>query len=84
MTFVLQLVAAGMAVGSIYSLIAIGIVLIYKCSGVVNFAQGAYAMLGAYVSYALIKLGLPALAAVVASMAVMAAVGIAKIGRAHV
>lgn len=77
MTFVLQLVAAGMAVGSIYALIAIGIVLIYKCSGVVNFAQGAYAMLGAYVSYALIKFGLPAIAAVIASMAVMAGVGIA-------
>ena len=77
MTFILQLVAAGMAVGSIYALIAIGIVLIYKCSGVVNFAQGAYAMVGAYATYALIRLGLPAFVAVVASMAIMAGIGIA-------
>ena len=76
MTFIFQLVAAGMAVGSIYALIAIGIVLIYKCSGVVNFAQGAYAMVGAYVTYALIRLGLPIFAAVVASMVFMAIVGI--------
>ena len=76
MTFIFQLVAAGMAVGSIYALIAIGIVLIYKCSGVVNFAQGAYAMVGAYVTYALLRLGLPIFAAVVASMVFMAIVGI--------
>lgn len=76
MTFIFQLVAAGMAVGSIYALIAIGIVLIYKCSGVVNFAQGAYAMVGAYVTYALIRLGLPIFVAVVASMVFMAIVGI--------
>lgn len=76
MTFIFQLVAAGMAVGSIYALIAIGIVLIYKCSGVVNFAQGAYAMVGAYVTYALIRLGLPIFVAVVASMVFMAIIGI--------
>lgn len=76
MTFIFQLIAAGMAVGSIYALIAIGIVLIYKCSGVVNFAQGAYAMAGAYVTYALVRLGLPAFAAVAASMALMAGIGI--------
>ena len=76
MTFIFQLVAAGMAVGSIYALIAIGIVLIYKCSGVVNFAQGAYAMVGAYVTYALIRLGLPIFVAVVASMVFMAMIGI--------
>lgn len=75
MTFVLQLAVAGIAVGSVYALIAIGIVLIYKCSGVVNFAQGAYAMLGAYVTYVLLGAGLPALAAVIVAMAAMAAVG---------
>jgi branched-chain amino acid transport system permease protein len=77
MTLILQLVSAGIAVGSIYALIAIGIVLIYKCSGVVNFAQGAYAMLGAYFSYALIRAGLPVGVAVLASMGLMAGIGIA-------
>ncbi len=75
MTLVLQLAVAGLATGSIYALIAIGVVLIYKCSGVVNFAQGAYAMGGAYVSYVLLKTGLPAVVAVILSMAVLGALG---------
>ena len=75
MTLLLQLAIAGLATGSVYALIAIGVVLIYKCSGVVNFAQGAYAMLGAYVSYALLGAGLPPVAAVLLSMAVLGALG---------
>ena len=71
MTLVLQLLVAGLATGSVYALIAIGVVLIYKCSGVVNFAQGAYAMVGAYVSYVLLKAGLPAVLAVIVSMVVL-------------
>ena len=73
----LQLGVAGIATGGVYALIALGIVLISKCSGVVNFAQGAYAMLGAYVVYALLRLGLPAIPAVLAGMALMAVVGAA-------
>jgi branched-chain amino acid transport system permease protein len=76
-TFVLQVVTAGLATGSVYALVALGIVLIYKCSGVVNFAQGGYAMLGAYVTYALSRAGLAPPVAVVGSVAVMAAVGAA-------
>jgi len=75
-TYALQLAVAGIAVGSVYALIALGIVLIYKCSGVVNFAQGAYAMVGAYLTYALINLGLSAVIAVIVSMAIMAGLGI--------
>ena len=77
MTFVIQLAIAGIATGSVYALIALGIVLIYKCSGVVNFAQGAYAMLGAYITYALLRAGLPSLAAVLLGMILMGGVGIA-------
>jgi branched-chain amino acid transport system permease protein len=77
MMYLVQLLSAGIATGSIYALIAIGIVLIYKCSGVVNFAQGAYAMFGAYVTYALSKLGLPAVVAVLVSVVTMAALGVA-------
>ncbi len=77
MTFYLQIVTAGLATGSVYALIALGIVLIYKCSGVVNFAQGGYAMLGAYVTYALTRLGLSPILALVASVAVMAVTGAA-------
>jgi branched-chain amino acid transport system permease protein len=75
MTFYLQLAVAGLAIGSVYALIAIGIVLIYKCSGAVNFAQGAFAMIGAYFTYSISRLGLPPLAAVVGSMVAMALVG---------
>ena len=74
MTFYLQLAVAGIAVGSVYALIAIGIVLIYKCSGVVNFAQGAFVMLGAYFTFALTRLGLAPVAAVIGAMLAMALV----------
>jgi branched-chain amino acid transport system permease protein len=75
MTYIMQLIVAGTAVGSVYALIAIGIVLIYKCSGVVNFAQGAFVMLGAFFTYALTRFGLPPVLAVAASMISMAIVG---------
>lgn len=73
--FTLQIATAGVATGSVYALIAIGIVLIYKCSGVVNFAQGGYAMLGAYATYALTGAGLSPLMAILGSVLIMACVG---------
>ncbi len=75
MTLVLQLAVAGLAIGSVYALIAIGVVLIYKCSGVVNFAQGAYAMVGAYVSYALLRAGLHPVLAILGCMIVLGGLG---------
>lgn len=76
MTYILQLMTAGLAVGSVYALIAIGIVLIYKCSGVVNFAQGAFVMMGAYLTFAGSRLGLPPIAAVLLSLVAMAGIGV--------
>jgi branched-chain amino acid transport system permease protein len=49
MEFLLQLVLNGVVVGSIYSLVALGFVVIYKSSSILNFAQGEFLMLGAYV-----------------------------------
>lgn len=43
-----QVVLSGIAAGSIYALVALGFVLIYKATDVVNFAQGEMVMLGAY------------------------------------
>lgn len=43
-----QLVVSGLIAGSLYALIAIGFVLIYKSTAVVNFAQGEIVMIGAY------------------------------------
>jgi branched-chain amino acid transport system permease protein len=43
-----QLLFAGLAIGGVYALVALGIVLIYRATNVVNFAQGEFCMLGAY------------------------------------
>jgi branched-chain amino acid transport system permease protein len=75
--YALQLATAGLAIGSVYALIAIGVVLIYKCSGVVNFAQGAFVMLGAYFTYAITRLGLTPVIAVFLSTVLMAVAGAA-------
>jgi branched-chain amino acid transport system permease protein len=50
MEFFVQLTLNGLVVGGIYALVALGFVVIYKSSGVLNFAQGEFLMLGAYVS----------------------------------
>ena len=48
---ILQLALNGLAVGCIYGLVALGFVLIYKATELVNFAQGDLLMLGAFVCY---------------------------------
>jgi branched-chain amino acid transport system permease protein len=50
----LQLVVNGAAAGCIYGLIALGFVLIYKATEMVNFAQGDVMMLGGFVAFSLI------------------------------
>jgi branched-chain amino acid transport system permease protein len=47
----LQLCFAGLAIGSLYALVALGFVVIYKATGVINFAQGGLLLLGAYLTY---------------------------------
>jgi branched-chain amino acid transport system permease protein len=60
MGLALQLLFTGLGVGSIYSLVALGFVLIYRATNAVNFAQGDFAMLGAFSMVILcIDLGLP-------------------------
>ncbi len=49
MEFFIQLLITGIVLGSIYALVALGFVLIYKSTGVINFAQGEFLMLGAYI-----------------------------------
>ena len=51
-TFI-QLTVSGLANGAILALAALGFVLIYKASGVINFAQGQFLLIGAYVVWAL-------------------------------
>jgi len=53
MEYYIQLIINGLVVGSIYSLVALGFVIIFKATKVVNFAQGELVMFGAYVCFAL-------------------------------
>lgn len=48
---IIQLLVAGLTVGAVYSLIALGFVTVYRCSGVTNFAQGEFVMLGALLTF---------------------------------
>jgi branched-chain amino acid transport system permease protein len=66
-----QYVLAGVVVGAIYALIAAGFVLIYQVTGIINFAQGEFAMIGAMTASALATGGMPVLEA--AGIAVVAA-----------
>ena len=50
----IQLTVTGLSNGAILALAALGFVLIYKASGVINFAQGHFLLIGAYVVWALI------------------------------
>ncbi len=54
MEFFLQLMVSGLVIGSIYALVGLGFVIIYKSSSILNFAQGEFLMLGAYVCVAIV------------------------------
>jgi len=74
--YFLELAINGGMAGLMYSLVAMGIVLIYKSSSVPNLAQGALAMVGAYVVLALAAgLGLPLWAAIPLAMVTMFLLG---------
>jgi branched-chain amino acid transport system permease protein len=76
MGIALQLLFTGLGVGSIYALVALGFVLIYRATNVVNFAQGDFAMLGAFAMVVLcIDLGWPYWAGLLITIAFMAAFG---------
>lgn len=76
MTEFLQLCFAGLALGSRYALVALGFVIIYRATGVINFAQGGLLVLGAYLSYAFANsAALPFVLAVILAVAAAGAVG---------
>jgi len=75
-TVISQLVA-GVATGGVYALVALGLVLIYKTSHVVNFAQGELLMWGAYLAFALVSIGLPFPAAILGTLALAGLAGVA-------
>ncbi|MEM7215461.1 MAG: branched-chain amino acid ABC transporter permease [Pseudomonadota bacterium] len=69
--FFLQVLWEGFVAGTLYSLIALGFVLIFKASGVFNFAQGIMVVFSALTLVGLYALGVPAYLAVVLTLVVM-------------
>ncbi len=66
----------GIMVGGIYALVALGWVLIYKCSGVLNLAMGEMTLIGAYISLSFYTMGVPFLLALVISLVIGFILGI--------
>jgi len=69
MAYFIQLIVEGLAAGSIYGALALAIVLVNRATGMINFAQGAMAVLATFVAYALTQSGTPLLVAIVVAFA---------------
>ncbi len=77
MTFFLQLVVTGFALGMVYALVAIGFVIILKCSNAFNIAQGHFVMIGGYLGYTfLVPFGLPIWATLILAIVVAIIMGL--------
>lgn len=77
MSFFLQLVVTGFALGMVYALIAIGFVIILKCSDAFNIAQGHFVMIGGYLGFTfLVTFGLPIWASLLLAVLVAIVMGL--------
>jgi branched-chain amino acid transport system permease protein len=75
-TDLFQFLIAGTALGAVYALVALGFVVIFRATGVVNFAQGGFVVLGAYLTHQFaVRMGLPFAVGVALAMAVVAGLG---------
>ena len=75
--FFFEVLIGGLLAGVMYSLVALGFVLIYKASGVFNFAQGAMVFFAALTFVSLVEKGLNFWLAIAATLAIMVALGVA-------
>ncbi|MCU1552353.1 MAG: transporter related protein, partial [Glaciihabitans sp.] len=74
---ILRFVLLGLSAGAIYAILAQGLIVIYRGSGLVNFSQGAIAMAGAYVYYEFtVKQGQPRFLALLIALASCAVIGL--------
>lgn len=77
MTKLLQLLIDGTALGAGYALVALGFVVIYRATGVINFAQGGFVLLGAYLTYNFhVTWGLPFIPAAILAVVAGALAGV--------
>ena len=74
---ILQQLINGVSLGSIYALIALGYTMIYGIIKLINFAHGDIYMVGAYLGFYAVTLGIPIVPAILISMAVTSLLGIA-------
>ena len=70
-----QFILAGLVVGGIFALIAAGFVMIYQVAGIINFAQGEFAMIGAMTASSLHAAGWPTPLAALVAVLTAAVVG---------
>jgi branched-chain amino acid transport system permease protein len=76
LSYVPQALVSGIGIGCVYGLIGIGFCVIYNASGLVNFAQGAFVMLGGMITQALLaRTGCGLLVAAIVAVAVVAGLG---------
>jgi branched-chain amino acid transport system permease protein len=75
MELFLMTLITGILVGGIYALVALGWVLIYKCSGVLNLAMGELTLIGAYVALSFYQMGVPFVFSVILTLAVGVVLG---------
>ena len=76
MELFLMTLTTGIMVGGIYALVALGWVLIYKCSGVLNLAMGEMTLIGAYISLSFYSMGVPFLLALLLSLIIGLILGV--------
>ena len=76
MELFLMTLISGIMVGGIYALVALGWVLIYKCSGVLNLAMGELTLIGAYVSLTFYSMGIPFILSIVLTLIIGIVLGI--------
>jgi branched-chain amino acid transport system permease protein len=77
MDFFVEVLVGGLLSGVMYSLVAIGFVLIYKASGVFNFAQGSMVLFAALTFVSLLEMGLPMALSLAVTLAAMVLLGLA-------
>src|SRR3954467_6742852 len=77
MNFFIEVVAGGPLAGGMYALVALGFLLLYKASGVFNFAQGSMVFFAALTFVSLTERGWPLWLALVVTLAAMVAIGVA-------
>ncbi len=72
-----QLISQVITIGIIYALVGVGFVILFRATGVVNFAQGEFMVLGAYFFYAFkVEFGQSTLVSLIAAMAAIMALGV--------